>query len=211
MEGVFCYSSAPEHFQHQMNDILNGLPGVVCFHLWFKRGGTYRTWLQSISQRIQAAGVTLNKEKYEFRRTSIKFLGSFINSDGITGYPQKTAAIREMERPKSVPELRRYFGMVNHLHGKILPKHRGTHQTNERGSRKLTWLCGPNQDNAFQKIKSKLASPQVLAWYDPSRTTKILADASSYRIKVVLMLHTDGQWRPIAYASRSMTNMKTST
>ena len=83
------------------------VPNGRCFHQWFKHGGTYRTWLQSVLQHIQVAGVTLNKEKYEFGRTSIKFLaiGNLINSDGITGDPQKTPAIRGMERPKCVPEL----------------------------------------------------------------------------------------------------------
>ena len=209
----FGISSAQEHFQRRMNDILNGLPGVVCLIddvlVYGSNVEEHRTRLQSVLQRIQAAGVTLNKEKCEFGKTSIKFLGHLINSDGITADPQKTAAIREMERPKSVPELRRFLGMVNQL-GKFSPNIAElTKPMRELLSKKSTWLWGPNQDDTFQKVKSELASPPVLAWYDPSRDTKISADASSYGIGAVLMQHIEGQWKPIAYASRSMTNTET--
>ena len=209
----FGISSAPEHFQRQMNNILNGLPGVVCLIddvlVYGSNVEEHRTRLQSVLQRIQAAGVTLNKEKCEFGKTSIKFLGHLINLDGITADPQKTAAIREMERPKSVPELRRFLGMVSQL-GKFSPNIAElTKPMRELLSKKSTWLWGPNQDDAFLKVKSELASPPVLAWYDPSRDTKISADASSYGIGAVLMQHIEGQWKPIAYASRSMTNTET--
>ena len=209
----FGISSAPEHFQRRMNDIFNGLPGVVCLIddvlVYGSNVEEHRTRLQSVLQRIQTAGFTLNMEKCEFGKTSIKFLGHLINSDGITADPQKTAAIREMERPKSFPELRRFLGMVNQL-GKFSPNIAElTKPMRELLSKKSTWLWGPNQDDTFQKVKSELASPPVLAWYDPSRDTKISADASSYGIGAVLMQHIEGQWKPIAYASRSMTNTET--
>ena len=99
--------------------------------------------------------------------------------------------------------------MVNQL-GKFSPNIAElTKPMRELLSKKSTWLWGPNQDDAFQKVKSELASPPVLAWYDSSRDTKISADASSYGIGAVLMQHIEGQWKPIAYASRSMTNTET--
>ena len=79
---------------------------------------------------------------------------------------------------------------------------------------KLNLVLGPKPRRHFPKSQepwpvSPLASSPVLAWYDPSRTTKISADASSYGIRAVLMQHIEGQWKAIAYASRSMTNMET--
>ena len=37
-----------------------------------------------------SAGVTLNKEKCEFGKTTIKFLGHIISPEGISPGPQKT-------------------------------------------------------------------------------------------------------------------------
>jgi recombinational DNA repair protein (RecF pathway) len=99
-----------------MNDILQGLPGVVglvddvLVHAADQE--EHKSCLFAVLQHVQAAGVTLNTEKCAFAQASIKFLGHIINSDGIQADPQKTAAIRDMETPKSVSDLRRFLEMV---------------------------------------------------------------------------------------------------
>ena len=45
----------------------------------------------------------------------MKFLGHVVSEKGIQADPDKTKAFSEMKKPKSVPELRRSMGMVNHL------------------------------------------------------------------------------------------------
>ncbi len=45
----------------------------------------------------------------------------------------------------------------------------------------------------------------TLALYDPKARTKVSADASSYGVGAVLLQQVDTDWKPIAYASRSMT------
>ena len=73
-------------------------------------------------------------------------------------------------------------------------------------SKQSTWLWGPSQASAFQKLKAALTSPTVLAWYDPSADTKLSADASAYGLGAVLLQKVNGEeWKPVAYASRSMT------
>ena len=59
---------------------------------------------------------------------------------------------------------------------------------------------------AFQQVKEELSCPTVLALYDPAAKRKISADASSYGLGAVLLQQQEGQWRPVAYASRSMTD-----
>ena len=39
---------------------------------------------------------------------------------------------------------------------------------------------------------------------DPAEDTKVTADVSSYNLGAVIMQRQDSQWKPIAYASRSM-------
>ena len=83
----FGISSAPELFQRRMNTILDGLEGVRCQMddiLIFGRNQTeHDSRLIAVLKRIQAAKVTLNPEKCEFRRSQVKFLGHLIDSDGI--------------------------------------------------------------------------------------------------------------------------------
>ena len=218
--GRFCFnkmpfgiSSAPEHFQRRMSEILEGLPGVVCLMddilIYGKDKKQHGINLATALNRIQSAKVTLNKEKCEFGKTSIRFLGHIINGEGVSADPRKTAAIQEMRTPQSIPELRRFLGMVNQL-GKFSPVMAElTKPLRELLSKKSTWLWGPSQDEAFQKIKSELASPPVLTWYDPTAETRIAADASSYGLGAVLLQKQRGEWKPAAYASRSLTETET--
>ena len=67
--------------------------------------------------------------------------------------------------------------------------------------------CGP-QEVAFQAVKDELTKPPVLALYDPKALTKVSADASSYGLGAVLLQKLQEGWRPVAFASRSMSEVE---
>ena len=122
----FGISSAPEHFQKRMSTILDGVAGVLCLMddilIFGKDQKEHDTRLTAALERIQAAGVTFNKDKCEFNKMSLIISPDF----------QKTAATSKMALPKSTTELRRFMGMVNQL-GKFSPRIAELHvQTNER-------------------------------------------------------------------------------
>ena len=50
--------------------------------------------------------MTLNKDKCEFFKDSLQFLGHMIDKRGISPDPSKTAAILKMETPKTNTQLR---------------------------------------------------------------------------------------------------------
>ena len=114
-----------------------------------------------------------------------------------------------MKTPTTTTELRCFLGMVNQL-GKFTPKIAELSKPlRELLSKQSTWLWGPSQASAFQKLKAALTSPTVLAWYDPSADIKLSADASAYGLSAVLLQKVNGEeWKPVAYASRSMTETK---
>ena len=95
----FGISSAPEHFQRRMSEILEGLPGVVCLMddilIYGKDKKQHGINFATALDRIQSAKVTLNKEKCEFGKTSIQCLGHIINGEGVSADPRKTAAIQD--------------------------------------------------------------------------------------------------------------------
>lgn len=73
-------------------------------------------------------------------------------------------------------------------------------------SKKNIWKWGPAQDSAFLAVKDELSRPQVLAQYNPSAETKISADASSFALGAVLLQRSQSSWKPVAFASRTMTD-----
>ena len=54
-------------------------------------------------------------------------------------------------------------------------------------------------------MKTELTKSTVLAMYDPRVETNVSADASSFGLGVVLLQTFGEGWKPIVYASRSMT------
>ena len=70
-------------------------------------------------------------------------------------------------------------------------------------SKSKSWMWGTPQSTAYKRIKEELSKPTTLALYDPSAPTKISADASAYGLGAVLLQKFDS-WKPVAYASRSM-------
>ena len=96
--------------------------------------------------------------------------------------------------------------MANQL-GKFSPRLAEiTQPLRELLSSKKTWLWGPDQQSAFSEVKSELSRPTILTLYNLEAPTKVSADASSYGIGAVLLQYNKGQWKPAAYASRSMSD-----
>ena len=206
----FGIASAPEHFQRRMSHILAGLKGVLCqmddILVFGSNQEEHDRCLLAALQRITEAGATLNPDKCEIGKQRLKFLGHVIDQNGIQADPEKTEAIMKMPQPTSVPELRRFMGMVNQL-GKFTSSLADlTQPLRALLSKSSTWLWGPAQAKALDSVKQELSKPTTLALYDPAAPTKISADASSYGLGAVLLQEVDGDWKPIAYASRSMSD-----
>ena len=204
----FGISSAPEHFQCRMSELLTGLEGVQCqmddILVFGKDEAEHNNRLVAVLQRIEEAGVTLNPEKCEFNKRKLTFLGHVIESEGIRADPKKTAAIQGMQPPTSVPELRRFMGMVNQL-GKFTPNlAESTQPLRALLSKSSAWTWDSAQLIAFQQVKDELSKPTTLALYDPGAPTKVSADASSYGLGAVLLQQSNDRWKPVSFASRSM-------
>ena len=111
-----------------------------------------------------------------------------------------------MERPQNVAEVRRFMGMANQL-GKYSPRLAEMSQPlRQLLSTRRLWVWEHPQEQAFTLIKEELTRPTVLELYNPQRKVKISADASSHGLGAVLLQESGNKWKPVAYASRSMSD-----
>ena len=121
----FGISSAPEHFQKRMSNILKGINGVVCqmddVLMFGSTKEEHDARLTDVLKRIANAGVTLNRDKCLFGQEKINFLDHVIDKTGISPNLDKISAILQMKEPTSITEVRRFMGMVNQL-GKFSPR-----------------------------------------------------------------------------------------
>ena len=166
-----------------MSTILKGLQGVLCLIddilIFGKDKEQHDERLFAALERIQKAGVTLNAEKCKFWCDKLKVLGHVISKNTISPDPEKTKAIRKMDAPTNITELRRFMGIVNQL-GKFSPRIAEiSSPLRELLSTKNDWMWDSRQEEAFTLIKTELTNPTVLTLYNPKAEIKISADASS--------------------------------
>lgn len=83
-----------------MSEILQGLKGAVCLVddilVNDSNKAEHDAYLKAALQCIKQAGLTLSKEKCEFNKSEIKFLGQLVHQSGAHPDPDKVCAIRDM-------------------------------------------------------------------------------------------------------------------
>lgn len=204
----FGISTAPEFFQREMLRILEGLDGQICHMddilIFGNDEQDHDRRLNAVLRRLSQAGITLNRKKCELRKGSVKFLGHILSREGISPDPSKTKAIRDLPPPKDVSELRSFLGMANHLMRFLPELAEKTRPLRDLLHSKSSWVWGHQQQEAFEAVKHDLESPPTLAYYVPGSPTTLSVDASSYGLGAVLLQESDGRRRPIAYASRAL-------
>ena len=74
-------------------------------------------WWRIIDYLILCAnnGIVLNPQKFQFARTSVDFAGFRVSDSNIEPLPKYIEAIRDFPVPKSVTDIRSWFGLVNQV------------------------------------------------------------------------------------------------
>lgn len=169
--GWYCYqclpfgsTSATEYFQRQISQILEGqedVPNMIDGALVFvpdKR--QHHEKLQQVLDRLERAGVMLNKGKCEHGITTVKFLGVLVKPERIYLHPSKMQAITEMAFPEDMSMIWRLWGMVNHKGRSLSNVSRVTVPIRPLLGKSALWMWGLQQQCATEEKKVPLTSGQ---------------------------------------------------
>ena len=157
--------------------------------------------VKELLERCREKKIKLNKEKVEFKKKEIGYLGHVLGEKGITPDPKKIDAIDAFPDPQNKADLQRLLGMIGYLQ-KFTP------QLSEKATvlRELvkdgiTFRWSADHKKAFEEIKAMLKSPPVLKYFSPEGQTTLQVDSSEFGLGACLM--TNGQ--PVQFASRALT------
>ncbi|XP_058038083.1 uncharacterized protein K02A2.6-like [Ahaetulla prasina] len=205
----FGVSIAPGLFQGLMEQLLQGLPGVVPYFDDVLISAIDRSELverlRAVLSCFWAAGLKLKKDKCHIGVPRVEFLGFLVDSNGIHPAPSKVEAIKNAPTPTNKGELQAFLGLLN-FYSVFLP-HKATlaEPLHKLLTSKAQWHWNQAAANAFQAVKDILASAAVLVQYDPCLPLSLTCDASPYGLGAVLSHQLpDGSEAPTAFYSRTL-------
>ncbi|XP_064472491.1 uncharacterized protein K02A2.6-like [Ornithodoros turicata] len=126
--------------------------------------------LEQVLRRLRAYGFRLKKQKCEFLKTEVEYLGQIVSADGFKQSPKKVSALLDMPEPANDP-----CAPLNQLLRNNVP-----------------WEWSSGRAQAFKEIKRRLTSIDSLAHFDPSQTLYMAADASSIGVFAVIYHKVNG-------------------
>ena len=134
--------------------------------------------------------LTANPDKCLFNQSSIDFFGHRFSADGISADDQKVSSLINASPPNNATEARSFRGLAQCLARFIkdfasisAPIRQLTHQN-------AKWVWEPEQQPAFVCLKARIATPEVMKYFNSSFETELIVDASP----VGLGAH-DSTWR----------------
>ena len=209
---MFGINSAPELYQHIIQQVLQGCEGAhniaddIIVH--GKSVEEHDKRLVKVMGKLAERGLTLNPDKCEFRITRITFMGHVLSERGIGPTNEKVKAVVNAREPESATEVRSFLGLVNFC-ARFIPGLATTAEPLRKLTRQsIPFSWGQEQKRAFEQLKEKLANAKTLAYFDKDAKTEVIADASPVGLGAILIQEQQGVKRVVAYASRSLTDVE---
>ena len=202
-------SLAPEICQKKMSDLVAGLSNVDNIIddilVYGKDMDDHDKHLQAVLERIEKTGLKLNKDKCLFRQDRLEYFGHEISREGISPSAQKVSAVQDLEPPKNKTELQRAVGLINYLGRFVENLSTMISPITDLLKNDTAWYWGPEQNKAFETVKSVLTKAPVLAYYDRTKPIVVSGDASRVGLGAAIYMQEGSELKPIAFASRTLT------
>lgn len=164
--------------------------------------------LTKVLERLISAGLTVSREKCNFCRSSLRYLGYVVDSKGVHVDPEKVSAILKVPAPSNATEVRRFLGMsgwyrrfIPSFSEKIAPLSKLTQKS-------VPFVWTDKCEKAFQLIKNCLTSAPILTCPDFDQPFILQTDASAYGIGAILTQQLDDGEKVICFLSRSLTKLE---
>ncbi|XP_011688809.1 PREDICTED: uncharacterized protein K02A2.6-like [Wasmannia auropunctata] len=202
-EGI---ASGPGDFQRKIEQCLAGIEGVIPYldNIFCTGSNDKKHWqaLNTVFTRLEEAGFKININKCDFFKDRLDVLGFVIDKNGLHKAETKVKAMIHAPTPKNKKQLDSFLGLITY-YARFLPDRaerlKPLYECAKQGEFKWSKECA----SAFEWVKTELASPRVLAHFDPEEELVLACDASAYGIAAILShRYKDKTERPIAFASK---------
>ena len=197
--------NSPDIFQEKMSELFAGLDFVRAYidDLLITSNSTWQDHLEKLDLvffKLREAGLKVNAKKSFFGKHELEYLGYWITRTGISPVAKKVEAIQQIATPKNKKDVRAFIGIVNYYRDMWPQRSHILAPLAKISGKTAKWEWGPEQQEAFEKMKKEITSDVLLAYPDFEKPFVIHTDASHTQLGAVIS--QDG--RPIAFYSRKL-------
>ena len=151
-------------------------------------------------------GIKVKVSKCEWFKEEVVFLGHVINKEGIRKSPEYVDKIKNVTKPGTVKEMRKFLGLINFQRKfvkdcSLLTKSL-TQWTVGSRNKKIEW--NEEMTQAFESLKDEVMKDVMLVYPDYSSGAsklELYVDASNSGSGACLMQKSKGEYKVVAYGS----------
>ncbi|GBG74655.1 hypothetical protein CBR_g19063 [Chara braunii] len=160
--------------------------------------------LRTVLERLRQAKYKANRDKCEFARQELEYLGHYVTPQGIRPLTDKIEAIRVWPEPTNTTDVRSLMVLAGYYQRFITGYSRIATPMTRIQSPKVPFVFDDDARRSFQALKTAMLMAPVLSIYDSTLPTRVITDASGYGIGAVMEQHDDDDWHPVEYFSHKV-------
>ena len=204
----FGLSSAPSCFQKIVANIIDGCQGtrnlLDDILVSGRSNADHDGKLETVLKRLNEYNATINTAKCKFGVEKVEFVGHTISSEGVQPLHSNVEGIMNILEPANKKELQSFLGAANYYRKFVSRFAERAEPLHQLLKKDVEWVWSRSCSDAFNDIKRAIASEQVLCHFHPNARTIVSTDASGVALGAVLSQMINGEERPVAFASRSL-------
>lgn len=208
----FGLTSAPASFQCIMNNVLRDyLDDFVIVYLedilvCSKTMEEHERHLRKVLDILKENKLYAKVNKCELLKNEVEYLGHIVERNGIRMDPKRIQAILEWPPPKEISELRSFLGLSNYYRRFIKNYAKMTAPLTNLLRKDIRYIWTKKHQESFEKQKRMLTSAPVLRLVYVTKPYRVEADDSDNALGAVLLQKHDGNWHPVAFESRKLSD-----
>ena len=139
-----------------------------------------------IFARLHEVGLKLKREKCNFIKEHLQYLGHIISEKGITPVPEKLDSIEKMPVPRTPKEVKQFLGLVGYYR-KFIPQFADiARPLNALTCKSVDFVWDEICENSFKLLKQMIIQEPILVYPDPNKPYVLFTDVSKYAWSCVL-------------------------
>ena len=206
-------NSAAEVFQKAVSDMLRGIPGTKNISddiiVYSQTIPEHLDILRRVFQTLRENSVTVNREKCELLKPSLTFYGHTFSGDGVSADKAKVSALLDAPPPTDATEVRSLLGTAQYM-ARFIPSYADVvAPLLQLTHKEVPWRWGKEEQDAFERLKSRLAQAPTIKYFNIKWPTELVVDASPVGLGAILTQRApDGEMHTVAYASRKLSDVE---